>query len=59
MFCSSFPYHECSEKLLLQYFYEGLMSMERKMVDATSRGALVKKDSHMTRNLIATKASNF
>ena len=41
--CASCPHHQISEQLLLQYFYEGLAPMERNMIDAASRGALVDK----------------
>ena len=41
--CASRPHHQISEQLLIQYFYEGLMPMERSMIDAASRGALVDK----------------
>ena len=35
--CASCPHHQISEQLLLQYFYEGLASMERNMIDAFGR----------------------
>ena len=41
--CASCPHHQISEKLLTQYFYEGLMPMERSMIDAASGEALVDK----------------
>ena len=34
---------------LIQYFYEGLMSMDRQMMDATNGGALVDNTSAATR----------
>ncbi|XP_019173570.1 PREDICTED: uncharacterized protein LOC109169147 [Ipomoea nil] len=39
--CASCPQHGVSEQLLIQYFYEGLLPMERKMLDAASRGAIL------------------
>ena len=40
---ASCPHHQISEKLLIQYFYEGLMPMEQSMSDVASGGALVDK----------------
>ncbi|KAE8671398.1 ocs element-binding factor 1-like [Hibiscus syriacus] len=37
--CASCPQHGISEQLLIQYFYEGLLPMERKMMDAASGGS--------------------
>ncbi|RDX69313.1 hypothetical protein CR513_51593, partial [Mucuna pruriens] len=41
--CAICPHHQISEQLLIQYFYEGLMVMDRSMIDATSGGALMDK----------------
>ncbi|KAL2337346.1 hypothetical protein Fmac_011792 [Flemingia macrophylla] len=38
--CASCLHHQISEQLLLQYFYEGLNTMERNIIDAASGGAL-------------------
>jgi len=46
------------EELLLQYFYEGLLPIERKMLDASARGALVDKTPMAAKNLIANWALN-
>jgi len=27
--CTSYPYHQINEQLLIQYFYEGLMAIDR------------------------------
>jgi len=43
--CTSFPYHQINEQLLIQYFYEGLMAIDRQMIDAASGGVLVDKTS--------------
>ncbi|XP_068320569.1 uncharacterized protein, partial [Pyrus communis] len=40
---ASCPQHQMKEELLLQYFYEGLLPIERQMVDASAGGALVDK----------------
>ncbi|KAJ9552130.1 LOW QUALITY PROTEIN: hypothetical protein OSB04_016175 [Centaurea solstitialis] len=47
-----------SEQLLLQYFYEGLLPMERKMIDAASGGAIFNKTPTQVRALITTMAEN-
>ncbi|RDY10373.1 hypothetical protein CR513_05107, partial [Mucuna pruriens] len=41
--CATCPHHQISEQLLIQYFYEGLMMMDRSMIDAASGGALMDK----------------
>ena len=56
--CVSYPHHQISEQLLIQYFYEGLLPMERNMIDAASGGALVEKTPKAARVLIANMASN-
>ena len=47
--CTSCPHHQISEQLLIQYFYEGLLPMERSMINATSGGALVDKTPEAAR----------
>ncbi|XP_062085797.1 uncharacterized protein LOC133791906 [Humulus lupulus] len=32
--CASCPHHQISEQLLIQYFYEGIQSLDRSMIDA-------------------------
>ncbi|XP_017629135.1 uncharacterized protein LOC108472132 [Gossypium arboreum] len=56
--CASCPQHGLSEQTLLQYFYEGLLPMEMKMIDAASGGALVNMTPTQTRELISTMAAN-
>ncbi|KAJ9536912.1 hypothetical protein OSB04_029645 [Centaurea solstitialis] len=56
--CVSCPQHGISEQLLIQYFYEGLLPMERKMMDAASGGAIVNKTPTEARALIDTMAEN-
>ncbi|KHM99170.1 hypothetical protein glysoja_044517, partial [Glycine soja] len=56
--CASYPHHQISEKLLLQYFYEGLSNMERSMIDAASGGALGDMTPTEAINLIEKMASN-
>ncbi|XVF50631.1 hypothetical protein PTKIN_Ptkin04bG0117300 [Pterospermum kingtungense] len=56
--CFSCPQHGIPEQLLLQYFYEGLLPMERRMMDAASGGAMVNKTPQEIRELISTMAAN-
>ncbi|CAN6707377.1 unnamed protein product [Malus baccata var. baccata] len=46
------------EELLLQYFYEGLLPIERQMLDASAGGALVDKTPTAAKTLIANRALN-
>ncbi|KAM1493819.1 hypothetical protein ACFX10_025548 [Malus domestica] len=46
------------EELLLQYFYEGLLPIERQMLDASAGGALVDKTPTTAKTLIANRALN-
>ncbi|KAK4401225.1 Heat shock factor protein HSF30 [Sesamum angolense] len=54
----SCPHHQIPDHLLIQYFYEGLSSMDRKLIDAASGGALFNKTPIEARNLISIIASN-
>ncbi|XP_042376313.1 uncharacterized protein LOC121969995 [Zingiber officinale] len=56
--CSSCPQHQISEQLLVQYFYEGLLAMDRSMIDAAVGGALVNKTTEQARELISNMAEN-
>lgn len=56
--CASYPYHQISEKLLIQYFYEGLLHIDSSMIDVASGGALVDKTLEAAKNLIANMAAN-
>ncbi|CAN6560202.1 unnamed protein product [Malus baccata var. baccata] len=53
----SCPHHQMKEELLLQYFYEGLLPLERQMLDA-SAGGLVDKTPLAAKILIANRALN-
>ncbi|KAM2501779.1 hypothetical protein ACFX1W_032422 [Malus domestica] len=46
------------EELLLQYLYEGLLPIERQMLDASVGGALVDKTPTAAKTLIANRALN-
>ncbi|XP_048431793.1 uncharacterized protein LOC125473261 [Pyrus x bretschneideri] len=54
----SCPQHQMNEELLIQYFYEGLLPMERQMLDASAGGALVDKTLVDAKALIANRAHN-
>ncbi|CAN6547005.1 unnamed protein product [Malus baccata var. baccata] len=55
---ASCPQHQMKEELLLQYFYEGLLPIERQMLDASAGGALVDKTPTVAKTLIANRALN-
>ncbi|KAM1241520.1 hypothetical protein ACFX2J_046708 [Malus domestica] len=55
---ASYPQHQMKEELLLQYFYEGLLPLERQMLDASAGGALVDKTPRDAKTLIANRALN-
>ncbi|KAL0361402.1 UNVERIFIED_CONTAM: hypothetical protein Sradi_3824700 [Sesamum radiatum] len=52
------PHHQIPDHLLIQYFYEGLSGIDRKLIDAASEGALFNKTPTEARNLISIMASN-
>ncbi|CAN6685995.1 unnamed protein product [Malus baccata var. baccata] len=55
---ASCPQHQMKEELLLQYFYEWLLPLERQMLDASAGGALVDKTPMAAKILIANRALN-
>ncbi|CAL9011674.1 unnamed protein product [Prunus brigantina] len=55
---ASCPQHQMKEELLIQYFYEGLLPLERQMLDASAGGALVDKTPVAAKILIANRALN-
>nr|XP_027118746.1 uncharacterized protein LOC113735989 [Coffea arabica] len=56
--CTRCPQHQISEQLLIQYFYEGLQSTDRSIIDAASGGALVNKTPREAWELIETMVEN-
>ncbi|KAL2248449.1 UNVERIFIED_CONTAM: hypothetical protein Sindi_2697200, partial [Sesamum indicum] len=54
----SCPHHQIPDHLLIQYFYEGLSSMDRKLIEAASGGALFNKTPTKASSLISIMASN-
>lgn len=55
---SSYPQHQISKQLLIQYFYEGLLPMDRNTMDVASGGALVDKSTTVTKILIENMSLN-
>ncbi|CAL2271895.1 unnamed protein product [Prunus armeniaca] len=55
---ASCPQHQMKEELLIQYFYEGLLPLERQILDASAGGALVDKTPVAAKILIANRALN-
>ncbi|KAM1185754.1 hypothetical protein ACFX2G_015334 [Malus domestica] len=55
---ASCPQHQMKEELLLQYFYEGLLPIERQMLDASAGGTLVDKTPTAAKTLISNRALN-
>ncbi|XP_073132354.1 uncharacterized protein [Henckelia pumila] len=56
--CASYPQHQISEQLLVQYFYEGLLVLDRNMIDAARGGALVNKTPQEAWDLISSMTAN-
>ncbi|KAL4335375.1 hypothetical protein GQ457_07G010180 [Hibiscus cannabinus] len=56
--CVIFPQHGVSDQLFIQYFYEGLLSMERKIIDDVSRGAILNKTPTQAKDLINVSTAN-
>ncbi|XP_071912420.1 uncharacterized protein [Coffea arabica] len=55
---SGCPHHQIPDQLLIQYFYEGLLPMDRSMIDAASGGALANKTTDEAKLLISNMAEN-
>ena len=55
---ASCPQHQMKEELLIQYFYEGLLPIERQMQDASAGSALVDNTLVAAKTLIANRALN-
>ncbi|RDX97820.1 hypothetical protein CR513_19370, partial [Mucuna pruriens] len=56
--CTTCPYHQINKQLLIQYFYEGLMLIDKSMMDLGSGGALMDKTLATTTNLLSNMTSN-
>ncbi|XP_050878237.1 uncharacterized protein LOC127082059 [Lathyrus oleraceus] len=55
---SSCPQHQITEQLLIQYFYEGLLPMDKNILDAASGGVLVDKTLVAAKTLIENMSLN-
>ncbi|XP_050915333.1 uncharacterized protein LOC127130351 [Lathyrus oleraceus] len=55
---SCYPQHQITKQLLTQYFYEGLLPMDRNILDASSGGALVDKTPDVAKALIENMSLN-
>ena len=51
--CASCPQHQITDQLLIQYFYEGFLPSDKRIVDAASGGALVNKTPAEAKELIS------
>ncbi|KAK1429940.1 hypothetical protein QVD17_12299 [Tagetes erecta] len=56
--CARCPQHGISEHLLLQYFVEGLAPLERRLINASSGGALLDTTPTQLRTLITSLAED-
>nr|XP_027123738.1 uncharacterized protein LOC113740333 [Coffea arabica] len=56
--CTRCPQHQISEQLLIQYFYEGLQSTDRSIIDTAKGGALANKTPREAWELIEAMAEN-
>ncbi|OMO61184.1 reverse transcriptase [Corchorus capsularis] len=56
--CASCPYHNISETLLIQHFYDDLIYEDRTYVDAASGGGLTFKTPEEARKLLNTMVEN-
>ena len=54
---SSCPNHGIREGLLLQYFYEGLLPLERQFLDSAAGGALMEKSKEEVTTLLEMRAT--
>ena len=54
----SFPQHLINEQLLIQYFYKGLLPMDRNILNDVSGGALVDKTPAAAKALIENISLN-
>ncbi|XP_026459764.1 uncharacterized protein LOC113360471 [Papaver somniferum] len=55
---ASCPHHQISDQLVIQYFYEELLSNERNLIDAASVGALTNKTIAEATSLLENMAAN-
>ena len=56
---ASCPSHGMKEESLLTYFYEGLLPLERSLLDAAAGGSFMDKTPTMAKELLANRALNY
>lgn len=56
--CACFPHYQISNKLFIQYFYEGMLPLDGNMINTAGGGALVNKTAAEARQLISIMAEN-
>lgn len=56
---ASCPAHGIKESNLLQYFYEGLLILERQLLDASAGGSFVDKTPELAKELLENRALNY
>ncbi|XP_027067697.1 uncharacterized protein [Coffea arabica] len=56
--CASCSHHQIPDQLSIQYFYKGLSTTDRKIINAASGGALVNKTPTEARRIISSIAAN-
>ncbi|XP_026459374.1 uncharacterized protein LOC113360037 [Papaver somniferum] len=55
---ASFPHQQISDQLVIQYFYEGLLTNDRNLIDAASGGALTNKTIAEATSLLENMVAN-
>ncbi|KAI3723350.1 hypothetical protein L2E82_34856 [Cichorium intybus] len=48
--CANCPQHQIPKQLLIKHFYEGLLPIERRLVDASSSGEIFSKNCNKVEN---------
>jgi len=56
---ASCPSHGMKEESLLTYFYEGLLPLERSLLDAAAGGSFMDKTPEIAKELLANRALNY
>ena len=56
---ASCPSHGMKEESLLTYFYEGLLPLERSLLDAAAGGSFMDKTPTIAKELLANRALNY
>ncbi|KAK9901740.1 hypothetical protein M0R45_002012 [Rubus argutus] len=56
---ASCPSHGMKEESLLTYFYEGLLPLERSLLDAAAGGSFMDKTPAIAKELLANRALNY